>query len=243
MSEKFKLSTREIELMEAESTNLKSMIDRFSKISQFKVGDFLVRYMHDYKGNKKLQTNSYGVPIKFTVVYVSSAGVPYVKQLNAKGKVYGDITDVVGDLSDDHPDDFELDPDFADALILDDKEGFDPVVTQRLKKQRRDEITKHNKQHRIKLNNVLEAAHFINSMKVGDTYWVSHKTSYIVQSLQQVRTNNSYYRNVRPTVAGHVTTVTVITNKGKTMTFEPRDFVQTAAYRARPLTYKELNEI
>ena len=99
-------------------------LEALEKAKQLNVGDYLVLYVGPDNKNMKLQLNSYGAPVKYKVVHSTAHGIPFIKKVNKKGNPIGQLYSCTGGLDSDdycysgHSFEFRLDPDFADAIIL-----------------------------------------------------------------------------------------------------------------------------
>ena len=114
----------------------------FLRDSKFKVGDVLVKKVRKHAHNRK--TGSYEeywdyvmvpyrkVPAKFVVVHVDKHGLPTVKRLSVKGHFTGNIQSLAN--TDWRNEIYEEDPDYLEALLLDQDE-YDPILRERNRKK------------------------------------------------------------------------------------------------------------
>lgn len=254
-----KLSTDDLKVIKATQQRAKELIVNQRQSEVFSVGDHLIIYSiaGGYETShgtaeisKEICKNSYGAPKKYVVVHVDNVGIRYCRLINSKGVPQGPLLSCIGEGPYDEEglslwrDSFEfaIDPDFADALIMDDRENFDATATQRHKKAIRDEITKFNKAHKVLLGSNQDCLNFTASLKPGDTFWTSSKKSYIVQSIKSETSLKSFYPCYFPR-GTTVHRVTLLSNTGKTFERTTSYFFHKAVYRQRPRSYKELNEI
>ena len=131
---------------------------------------------------------------------------------------------------------FEVDPDYADAIILDDQGNYNASNILKMKSDTFKEITEHNKKIKVECNDAKLLAVFLSTVKVGDLLWRSNKSSWaIIETHPVPRDKGGRIENYGPFMK-------VTTNKGKTKELCFDDFRRKALYTARPRTYKELQD-
>ena len=138
---------------------------------------------------------------------------------------------------------FALDPDFADAILLQDE--YDPQTLHRSKKDIWKAVTEHNKACKITSHNLADIINFFSAVNVGDTLWTSNISSFLVQD-KKTADPSTFNQRVRwrqmTKVKGPFVTVLTVRNKnGKVFDITPDFFWQKALYKERPRSYKELN--
>jgi hypothetical protein len=215
-------------------------------LAKFKVGDFLILKMSEYRnGPIKIQVDSYGAPIKFLVVHVTPGGMPWLKRVNNKGLPTGHAEPCFDmETAQYHKFEFELDPDYTDSILLQDK--YDPCSLQRSKKVIWKEVTEHNKANKIPTRNIKDIMTFFETVTPGDTLWTSSKGSRFVKDKKVVKMTD-YFRKTachgwkQKDVPATMVVLTVTDNKGNDKDIDARFFHWKALYKQRPRSYKELN--
>lgn len=261
MSNNFKLSQEDIEDAESTVHGIENVIQEIERCKQFKVGDYLIGRKvtididnHLKVTNKVVKSPSYNTVEKFLVVYVSTNGIPFYKQLDINGRAMGYMTCCIcGEgaslgIDNTSPWYMELDPDYADAIILDNKADFNPSEQKRHKANLYKDITKYNKANKINTYDDVELEKFLHSLKSGDIMYRSVKTFYTVQnveymSLGQARTKYPGVLGISP--RHHKTTfVHVIDSKGKAKMLYSRshEIMCTNLYKQKPRSYRELSD-
>jgi hypothetical protein len=248
-----KLSAEDHALIDNLERELGRYLDTIKRAQQFKLDDYLVLRAGYFGKQMEVKTNSYGAPIKYKVVHVNQHGIPFVKRVNKSGVPIGRLSSCIGMTEDEYFSDslvfvFELDPDFADAILLQDP--YDPTKLHRSKKDIWDAVTKHNKACRVPTRNLKELVDFFNLINIGETLWTSPVGSYFIQDrknigvsdyLKKVRTNISLAQAKLLVHLSSIPILTAIDKHGKTIEITPDFFYYKALYRARPRTYTELN--
>jgi hypothetical protein len=245
MSDKpYKLTREEMEELKEFNDDYRKLTTAIENAKRFNLGDFLVLYTGD---KLTIRKNSYGAPDKFKVVYISDYGMPFVKSVNKLGTPVGPLMDLMGGSMTDYAYDsdfkFELDPDYADALLL--QQPYDPAVLHKSKQEIWKQVMTHNKSIKIS-NDLATLAAFFDGVKVGDVLWNSPNSCYIVDEKVTVtkKEYNSSYKHgpLRTDVKGpNITILTLRDKNGKTIKATPDFFECKALYKERPRTYKELN--
>lgn len=243
-----KLNAEDLAVIAEFNRQYKAVLETINRATQFKLGDFLVLYISDYQGNMQLQKNSYGAPVKYKVVHVTEEGIGFVKKVNKKGTPIGEISSLAGTQNDEYRDmtqtfRFELDPDYADSIIL--QENYDPAHLHRSKKDIWKAVTDHNKNCKIKTANLQDVVDYFKLVNIGDTLWTSNSGFYLVQDKKTMTPkdfNNKAKWNDQTRIKGpFVIVLTVRDKKGKVRDVSPDFFWGKALYKERPRTYKELN--
>src|ERR1035437_1671589 len=182
---KYVLSVDDKETLEDFIDVYEGGLKNLERIKQLNVGDYLILYLDDHKGNMVLQKNSYGAPIKYKVVCSTEYGIPFVKRVNKKGNPIGDLYSCTGMADNDwfhDPDqkfNFELDPDYVDSLLIQD--GYDPALLHKSKQDIWKAVTLHNRSCKITTKSLNDCVAFFTNVKVGDTLWTSALSSFLVQ--------------------------------------------------------------
>ena len=262
MTNDFKLSPEEILHAEQELLGLRHVLTEIERCKQFKVGDYLIGRHMDYNGNigDTVESVSLKTPEKFVVVYLNTEGIPYYKRVDAKGKAWGPLTCcIVSDRSNITRDVkftgskyyMELDPDYADAIILDSKDGFDPSLQRKLKADIYKEITQHNKDNKINTHDVVDLEKYFKTLKAGDIIYRSARTFYTVQHVElltkkQAEDKYGYEFNSNSALSlnARLNIVHIIDSKGKEKMLSSAlwDTQYSNLYKEKPRTYKELQD-
>lgn len=249
----YKPTKHELDRIKQMSEGYNALLAKIERLGQFKVGDYLIktrewpRHMNESSIRKDTYTNSYGVPVKYVVVHVEGK-VPFAKRITAKGTPIGNLECCVPELDDDEVHNwewhFELDPDFADAMILDSVEDFDASAVHKEKRDTFKEVMEHNKANKINCSNADAILQFMNNIQVGESYWVSTRNSMLVQEKLTI-VNNLIPYNRRGSFIGRNVTVPILkclNNKGQQITIYPLDLYRTNVYKTKPRSYKELKD-
>ena len=244
----YKLTHDDKSKIEEFSKKFENTLENIERAKRFKVGDYLILYIWDYHNVKSLQVNSYGAPIKYKVVYTSKHGIPFVKLVNSKGTPHGTLFTVLGTEADDvsfrrHAINFEfdLDPDYADSIILQDE--YDPAVLHKNRKDIWKAVTQHNKNAKISTHDIKDVITFIKTVQVGNTLWTSALSHYLVQGKTSMSTgawNAQAKENYKTRLRGTVDVLTILDRKGKVINVTADFFHWKALYKERPRSYKEL---
>jgi hypothetical protein len=231
-------------------------LDTIKRAQQFKLDDFLILKIGVYGNKISTQTNSYGAPIKYKVVHVNAHGIPFVKRVNKNGEPMGRISSCIGMTDDEYYLEgsstifaFELDPDYADSILLQD--NYDPTSLHRSKKDIWKAVTEHNKACKVPTRDLKDLVIFFESVNVGDTLWTSNVGSYFVQD-KKATSSTEFLKYARGNMTAKqvkiltmsnvgITTLTVRDKHGNVKNVTPDFFHYRALYTDRPRTYKELN--
>lgn len=225
-----------IQRNEVSITNTLAVLNNYCH--KFKVGDFLIAKQFGASKPEVLR-NSYGAIKKFQVVYVDKVGLPYTKELNKKGEPAGRL---IAAVQFDHyggfrfgPYAFEIDPDYADSLILQD-DGFDPSEALKERSDAFKEIAKYNKSVKIP-SGADEIVAYLKSLKAGDIIWRTHTNSWIVTKVDPLP--KKFMKN-----ATNYSTkfITVKQMNGEEKEMSVWDFQNISIYKDRPRSYKELKD-
>lgn len=225
-----------------------AILTTVERAKQWKLDDYLVLYTSDHLGNMQVQTNSYGAPVKYKVVHLTNLGIAFVKKTSKKGEPVGRIYSCCGTESDDYRNmtqkfQFELDPDFADSLLLQDE--YDPAQLHRSKQDIWKAVTEHNKACKVSTQELKDVVEFFKSVNVGDTLWTSNNGHFLVQD-KKTKSPSDFNRvakwRYQTRMKGPFVTVLTIRDKnGKVREITADAYWQKALYKERPRTYKELN--
>jgi hypothetical protein len=196
----------------------------------------------------QVKKNSYGAPIKYKVVHISDRGIPFIKMTSKKGDPIGKLYSSCSAESDNYRHmnqrfQFELDPDFADSLLLQDQ--YDPAQLHKSKQDIWKAVTEHNKACKVTTQELKDVVEFFKQVSVGDTLWTSNNGSILVQdkkTMSPADFNTASKWRLRTHMKGPFITVLTVRDKhGKVKDITADYFWQKALYRERPRTYKELN--
>jgi hypothetical protein len=225
--------------------------DAMEKARQIQVGDYLVLKLANYDNEPlKIQTNSYGAPVKYKVVHSTKHGIPFVKRVNKKGIPVGRIYSCTGSLESDtfkkysgQKFEFALDPDYADAILLQD--DYDPANLHRSKKDIWKAVTDHNKACKVKTSDIKDVISFFSTVNIGDTLWTSNVSHFMVRDKKIMSPKDfnakASWRFMTKIKGPYVPVLTVVDKSGKIRDISPDFFHRKALYKERPRTYKELN--
>ena len=220
-----------------------SIIGAIEEVSKFKKGDFLIAFRPASTWQTRHQiTNSYGAPKKYVVIYTDKYGVPYMKEINKAGNPAGQIISPIKfDNSNrvvvliDH--EFEVDPDYADALIMADEENFDVVESHKMKSDLFKEIAKYNKSLKVNCHDMKELIQFLQNLKVGDVVYKSIKAHFTILSLDPIPvTHNRTFVNMDKNFGK------AQDSKGKIFDLNYGTFKWRAIYAGQPRSYNELKD-
>lgn len=245
---KQKLNTQDMNFVTEFNIKYKAIVDTINRAMQFKMDDYLILYVSDHNGSMVVQKNSYGAPTKFKVIYITDENVAFVKKVNKKGNPVGRIYSCVGIEADDYrymsqTFRFEIDPDFADSILLDNK--YDPANLHRSKRDIWKAVTEHNKACKIKTHHIKDVISFYATVNVGDTLWTSNISYFLVQDKKNISpkvfNNDASYRHQTSIRDPFIPVLTVKDKSGKVKDISPDFFRGKALYKERPRTYKELN--
>jgi hypothetical protein len=240
---KHNFQTHELEIIRQTETHISTVLKAIEIARQFKLGDYLIGfYPRGYHSESRSPVlNSYGAPKKYQVIHVDSNDIPYVKELNKAGKPSGNLITLMkqgnrfeyesGSIE------FEVDPDYADSIIMADEENYDASLVQRLKGDLFKEITAHNKSIKVKTIDSQMLISFLQTLKVGDLLWRSTKTSLIIIELHPIPLTHNGKR-----LAENVSFGTVVDSKGKEHDLNADYFRYSAFYTAQPRSYNELKD-
>lgn len=247
------LSAEDKALVETLDRELGRYLDTIKRAQQFKLGDFLILRIGHYGIKPSVQTNSYGAPIKYVVVHVNAQGIPFVKRINKNGEPMGPLSSCVGIEDDEYYTDdttvfaFELDPDYADSIILQD--SYDPASLLRSKKDIWKAVTEHNKACKVPAYDIKTLADFFDSVNVGDTLWTSNVGSYFIQNkrtessaefIKKIRLKRMTAQGITLFTRPTVTVLTLMDKHGGIKDVTPDFFHRKALYTVRPRSYNEL---
>jgi hypothetical protein len=215
-------------------------------VRQFNKGDYLIAFYYEngWGENRTRQVlNSYGAAKKFQVVAVDKHGVPYMKELNKQGKPTGRMICSIKYEKQNrtHIDTaltyrFEVDPDYADSILLDDQANYNASSALKVKSDTFREISEHNKKIKVDCFDAKNLAAFIGTVKVGDLLWRSNVSSWAIVEI------NSIPRDRGNKIENYSIFMKVTTNRGKVKEICFDDLRRIALYSARPRTYKELQD-
>lgn len=239
-----KLTPEEKAFIKNNEDNITSLLQVIDTVKKFKLNDYLIAYNESQWDpllrERKLTVviNSYGAVKKFQVVHVDKHGIPYIKELNKKGKPSGQLISSIKNQRSGYYSPsliFEVDPEYTDSIILDDESNFNAAENLKAKADNFKAIAEHNKKVKIDCNNLKDVMAFLSNVKVGDILWKSHATSMVVTEMNPFPKHPSGRLN---------TTVPFMkaTKKGVEIEFTLDSFRGTALYSDRPRSYTELKD-
>lgn len=222
-------------------------LEALEKAKQLNEGDYLVLYVGQDRKSLKLQLNSYGAPVKYKVVHSTEHGIPFIKKVNKKGTPVGPIYSCTGGLdSDDYryegqSFEFRLDPDYADAILLQDE--YDPAALHRSRQNLWKEVTQHNKKAKVNTSTLRDVIEFFKNTNIGETLWASNRGFYLIQD-KQTMTRQDFNATLKDTYTNakgpYVIVLTVRDKNNKISKITADFFYRKALYNERPRSYKEL---
>lgn len=142
----------------------------------FGVGDYLIKVHkrgtpEDPKWEPEVISGVSNQPKRFLCVHEDEYGIKYIKPLTSLGKELPYITPVT-EMNDWTR--YQVDPEFAEHIILNDENEFDFSAKYKQDKARRDAITRKNKKIAKKINNIAEADKLLSSLSIGDKIWFGY---------------------------------------------------------------------
>lgn len=247
-----KLTDEENEFISSRESMIDILLENIEAVKGFRVGDYVVAHYKECDSNIKIPwTNSYGIARKFIVVYVDKYGVPFIKQLNSKGLPIGDLISILEYSWDSYERgllswisyELEVDPNYADALILDDVDTFNASAEHQEKSSLYKEIAKHNKVYRIDLSGKDLCLKFVKQLTVGDVLWRSAKTSWIVSYIGLVSPGGYVLTgHKRGSRISDTYNITFTDNKGKQLFYNQYALLNKVLYSQQPRTFNELKD-
>lgn len=259
MGKTFKLEALEAADIKEFDLFLNRLSDYIDNFKKFNLGDVLIAWGGDEESKQKL-LNSYGVPRKFQVVYVSKQGIPYIAEISTSGNIlkplismipsalysdkYAHIEPYDVEISHQFYDAyFELDPHYVDCMIL--NVPYNPWHDMLDKKSLHIEITEFNKSVRVKTSQINDIANFFMTLNQGDTIWTSNSNHFIITNIKLLSKQDLYKNGVKMPnknrVKGpFVPVLTIVDPKNKIKTITPDFFHKKMLYSQRPRSYKEL---
>ncbi len=235
------LNVQELQFIKQREDVVTSIIGAIKEVSKFQVGDFLIAFTPETSWNKRRQVmNSYGAAKKYTVVHTDKHGIPYIKELNKNGNAVGQLISPIRFDEDqrviastDYQ--FEVDPDYADAIIMSDEENYDAANIHRAKSATFKAITEHNKSLKVNCHDFPSLLLFLQNLKVGDVVWKSIKTHFTILTINPIPLTHRGSRFDEHTNFG-----TAQDSKGKIFDLNINVFKWSAIYRGQPRSYNEL---
>lgn len=137
---------------------------------KFNIGDILIR--EDFWGETwKLKSASCGLPYKYVYVFENELGVGYIRRLSINGTSFVDQATCVVDF-DPRLVKFQLDPNYANNLLLGESDGFDLKLDYKEAKKRREAIHYKNEKLAEKTSSIAEIKTLLEKLKPGDSFWI-----------------------------------------------------------------------
>jgi hypothetical protein len=236
-----KLTNEEKALIQVNEKAVDDIIVTIEAVKCFKDGDFLIafypRSKFDLDKKRQPVINSYGAIKKFQVIAVDKHGIPYMKELNKSGKPIGGLIPSMT-YSSRHTHqtyEFEVDPDYTDAIILEDQENYNATSAIKEKSDTFNAISKHNKKIKINTYDIDNLINFLNQVKVGDILWRSNVTSWSVVEIKPLPPQIKF-------TGFHDKFMKVLTNKSTEKYVSFSDVRWCALYTDRPRSYRELKD-
>lgn len=137
----------------------------------FTVGDYLIKLnkSHDDKWEIEKISGISSQSKRFICIHEDEYGIKYIKPLTSLGTELPYINQLT-DVSDWTR--YEVDPEYAEHIILDGESDFDFSSQRKAELSRRNAITRKNKKISEKINSAEQAEAFIRSRKPGDKVWL-----------------------------------------------------------------------
>jgi hypothetical protein len=172
----------------AERTDAIIKFNKAKDSFRFNIGDVLIKQHwrgRDESWNTETIGSSTDAPAKFVYVYEDNHGIGYVKQILSNGKLRGAITPMTN--FDPESVRFQLDPDYADHIMLaDEGEEFKPNVIHEMKRKYREQAYRSNKKLLIPVSTYLERQLFLGDLRIGDKFWMGGNMDNMVETTFEV---------------------------------------------------------
>lgn len=234
----YKLNTRDMLIIEEYEDDVEWAIEIVATANKFKVGDYVVQFVEDYDSNGNRQDyvfkNSYGLPHKYVCVYVNKYNMAHFKIVNNKGNPIGDPIAAGSRNRDGFW--FELDPDYADHLILNGDEPYDPHQTTSKIVELRKEIIKHNSSVTLNTENEKAVANIVRSLKVGKTLYTPRNGFFTVTHLDEAL---PFYPH-NPDRIYSTDFGLALSHTGKEIPLNRKLFLRRLLYAEPPRSFREL---
>ena len=142
---------------------------QLAKTKNFEIGEVLI--VQNSSGAVYVLPGS-NTPKKFLVVDKDEdTGVVYAKGINSNGRL-GLKIEVLASWDSNWT--FLCDPDFAEALLLDNEDGYDAFASAKKLKKDKDKVRKANQKIRQDTDRYEKGITFTNSLSPGDKIWISY---------------------------------------------------------------------
>jgi hypothetical protein len=232
------LTKGEKEIIFENQEGMSTILHLIEQSRLFKLDDVLIAYTqshHPYEDKEKLVVNSYGVPRKYKVLFIDKNGIPYVKELNRFSKPNGELFPMVSNFDTEvfSKYRFEIDPEMADAIILDDLENFNPSDIHAQKATLKNQIVKHNKQAKLVLESIKDTFLFADKLKLGTTLWRSATSFWTLIDKKPKRDQYTLKSDLE---------LTFLDNKGKTITISTHEMFYKNLYLTQPRSFNEIKD-
>lgn len=140
----------------------------------FGPGDYLIRMVRSWKRDSDEQdwapemvSGTSAIPKKYLCVYEDEFGIKYIKALSSKGK---QLPYVIALTEFDEGSRFQLDPDYADHILMG-EERFNVSARHKEERKTRDKITRMNKKIAFRHADLVTLDEQIKKLKPGDKVW------------------------------------------------------------------------
>ncbi len=139
----------------------------------FNVGDVVVRY-HKTKDGKRgpicTVSDTNKAPKKFKVVHIDELGIPHLKIITKDGNKLSQTIMCLA--NQDHASfTFELDPELAECILMDNVDGYDPMAAAKANRIRRKEMNEHNMKLFRTLVSHAEVNKELENWQRGTVFW------------------------------------------------------------------------
>lgn len=205
----------------------------------FTAGDFLIKLnKRADKWEVETVSNISQVPKRYLCVYEDEFGIKYIRQLTSKGDVLPHITPLTEWSNWTR---YEIDPEFAEHIILNGEEEFDFAAQKKKEKSRRDKITRKNKKLVVNFANIQAVDKFLLGLKPGDNIWFGHTipdtvgSKYEVVAVDPNKRGNTWGRDRAVTVS--IALKTLEKSYSHTVEFKSEDIMRGILIASEPHPY------
>ena len=226
MSTNTALSNHEQEMVRKADNMMKMCSGVKERCSRYKIGDVYLMECDD----KRIEKNSIGEPLKFQIDYISPEGIPFYRQLSAKGISTGALNPVPEAAFLAYANtifqpnwQFVQDPEQLDAMML--QQEYEPMKQHNEKLHLKVEIDKHNKSITVPTGWYCEDTYmgFLKSLQPGDKFWTSPDKQFVVHT--PANKGSKWW------------TITVIDQDQKQIKLKLADLAHKRLYKDRPRSF------
>jgi hypothetical protein len=235
---KYDITQEDLKTMERDLQNDR-VLKHLKNLSfyKFTIGDVLIceEKHRKYDGTKdfewKTKLANCDLPYKYVYVFENELGIGYIHRLSINGRKFVERSICVTEFDPDQTR-FILDPEYADHMLLaDENENFDAKSRYDDIKKKREQIHRKNKKLCVQIDDEIQAAAWIKSLKVGDQIWWGNTINSIRKepySVQSINSSTDYYH-------GYAAVINVIITDGKyTSSFSSSTLHRYCIFTQRP---------